>query len=80
MSARAEKQQDEQESMATTYRKTAPKRKVRRNGRHPELQLAAEIAGVSYSMAYKVKHGEAKSRNVEDALSTARKSLRLERA
>ena len=64
--------------MATTYKKAAPKRKVRRNIRHPELQLAAEIAGVSYSMAYKVKHGEAKSRNVVDALATARERLRLD--
>ena len=65
--------------MATTYRRAAPKRKVRKNKRHPELQLADEIAGVSYSMAYKVKHGEAKSRNVVDALATAQKRLRLER-
>jgi hypothetical protein len=65
--------------MATTYRKAAPKRKARRNVRHPELPLAAEIAGVSYSMVYKVKHGEAKSRNVVDALAVARKRLRLER-
>jgi len=73
------RQQDEQKSMATNYRKAAPKRKVRRNVRHPELQLAAEIAGVSYSMVYKVKHGEAKSRHVVAALATARNRLRLDR-
>lgn len=80
MSARAEKQRDEQKSMATTYRKAAPKRRLHRNVRHPELRLAAEIAGVSYSMAYKVKHREAKSRNVVDALAKARMKLRLEQA
>ncbi len=43
--------------------------------RHPELQLAAEIAGVSYWMAYKVKRGQAQSANVMRALAKARKKL-----
>ncbi len=61
--------------MATKYRKGARARSAPTNQRHPELQLAAEIAGVSYWMAYKVKRGQAQSANVTRALAKARKKL-----
>ncbi len=64
--------------MPEAYRKTAPKRK-RKLEYYPELPLAAQIAGVSYWMAYKVRKGEAQSRKVEIALKLARKELRQQK-
>ena len=61
--------------MAKKYRKAASEVSQRTHTRHPELQLAAEIAGVSYWMAYKVKRGQAQSANVTRALAKARKKL-----
>ena len=62
------------------YRKTASRQLEPKNRRHPELRLAAEIAGVSYWMAYKVMRGQAHSVKVEQALAAARRRLGLEEA
>ena len=48
------------------------KEKQRHNG---VPQLAAEIAGVSVWMAYKVMYGQAQSRKVNRALAIARQRL-----
>ena len=67
--------------MVSKYKKkTAPEVSERTRDRHPELHLAAEIAGVSYWMAYKVKRGQAQSAKVKKALIRARKKLGLEEA
>jgi hypothetical protein len=65
--------------MPDAYRKTASKRK-RKLEHYPELPLAAQIAGVTYWMAYKVRKGEAKSKKVEIAIKLARKELRQQKA
>ena len=62
--------------MATTYRKPAPKRK-RKYAKHPEVKLAAEIAGVRPNTVYKVKQGRAVSENVVRAIALARRKLGL---
>ncbi len=63
--------------MAKLYTRTAPKsgdRKERQ--RHNGVpQLAAEIAGVSVWMAYKVMYGQAQSRKVNRALAIAKQRL-----
>jgi hypothetical protein len=46
----------------------------------PEVRLAAEIAGVGYSMAYKVLRGKSQSEKVELALTLARERIRQQRA
>jgi hypothetical protein len=61
--------------MANAYVRSAPRKRKRKRERHPELPLAAEMAGVTYWMAYRVKRGEAKSRKVAEALAMARKDL-----
>ena len=65
--------------MPTKYRKVASERKPenpkRTVKRYPELRLAAEIAGVSYWMAYAVLRGRAQSKKVELALQMARTQL-----
>jgi hypothetical protein len=62
-------------------KKPAPKRAKRQttrtNRRHgPEIRLAAEIAGVTPSMVYKVKNKRAKSASVKRALKLAEEQLR----
>jgi hypothetical protein len=69
--------------MPTRYRKAAseeaqPIRQPRKVKSYPELRMAAEIAGVSYWMAYKVRRGKAQSEKVELALKMARERLRAE--
>ena len=69
--------------MPTKYRKAAPERppEYQRQRRvYPELPLAAEIAGVSYWMAYKVRRGKAQSEKVELAIKVARERLRVQNA
>lgn len=69
--------------MATKYRKGAsehPQPKVRKIKRYPELALAAEIAGVSYWMAYGVRRGRNQSEKVKIALQMAREQLRQRKA
>ena len=70
--------------MPTKYRKVASERKPenpkRTVKRYPELRLAAEIAGVSYWTAYKVKRGQAQSEKVSLALEIARERLKEQRA
>ena len=65
--------------MPTKYRKVVSERKPenpkRTVKRYPELRLAAEIAGVSYWMAYGVLRGRAQSKKVELALQMARTQL-----
>jgi hypothetical protein len=61
--------------MGKNYKKPASERGEKKLQRHPELQLAAEMAGVSYWMAYKVKRGQAQSAKVTKALVRARKKL-----
>ena len=65
--------------MPSKYRKVASERKPenpkRTVKRYPELRLAAEIAGVSYWMAYAVLRGRAQSKKVELALQMARTQL-----
>ena len=65
--------------MPIKYRKAASERKPedskRTVKRYPELRLAAEIAGVSYWMAYGVLRGRAQSKKVELALQMARTQL-----
>lgn len=69
--------QDEQRHMAKLYTRTAPKSRERKEKqRHNGVpQLAAEIAGVSVWMAYKVMYGQAQSRKVNRALAIARQRL-----
>jgi len=62
--------------MATTYRKPAPKRK-RTYTKHPEVKLAARIAGVQVNTVYRVKQGRAVSENVMRAIAQARRKLGL---
>jgi hypothetical protein len=73
--------------MPTKYKKTAsedcearPIQERRKVKSYPELRMAADIAGVSYWMAYKVRRGKAQSEKVELALKMARERLRLQRA
>ena len=65
--------------MPIKYRKAASERKPedskRTVKRYPELRLAAEIAGVSYWMAYGVLRGRAQSKKVGLALQMARTQL-----
>jgi hypothetical protein len=68
--------------MPTKYRKAVSERPPecqQRRKAYPELSLAAEIAGVSYWMAYKVRRGKAQSEKVELAIKMARERLRLQR-
>ena len=60
--------------MAKAHRKTASKRKRRReHGGIPGL--AAQISGRSLSMVYKVRNGEAKSAAVQRAIEEAERQL-----
>lgn len=64
--------------MPDKYRKSASKGgKIKR---YPELFLAAQIAGVSYWMAYAVRRKRAQSQKVEIALQMAREQLRQQKA
>jgi predicted transcriptional regulator len=73
--------------MSMGYRRVAsedgeaqPIRQKRKVKSRPEVRLAAEIAGVGYSMAYKVLRGKTQSEKVELALTMARERLRQQRA
>jgi predicted RNA-binding protein with RPS1 domain len=68
--------------MSMGYRRVAsedgeaqPIRQKRKVKSRPEVRLAAEIAGVGYSMAYKVLRGKTQSEKVELALKMARERL-----
>jgi hypothetical protein len=60
--------------------KTEDVRQKRKVKSYPELRLAAEIAGVSYWTAYKVRTGKTQSAKVELAITVARERLRRQRA
>jgi hypothetical protein len=72
--------------MSTTYRKVASEEGATQQVRHkrkvksyPELRMAAEIAGVKYWTAYKVRVGKTQSEKVELALKIARDRLHTEK-
>jgi len=68
--------------VAAKYRKTASEpaagqKKTRL--KRPEVRLAAEIAGVTYWMAYKVMRGQAVSQKVGRAIAVARERLQQQK-
>lgn len=67
--------------MAGKYKKTAVRKEERKRRRHHGVpQLAAEIAGVSIWMVYKVIYRQSTSARVQKAITEAKERLGLERA